>query len=192
MPLLTTTLGYPLVRHAKHLVDTGVLGKLRVIQVEYAQDWLTDQAENTDNKQAKWRTDPEKSGLAGCLGDIGTDAFNLARFISGQKVQQVSADLTAFVNGRRLDDNVHTMLRFDGGAKGMLWSSQVAPGNENGLKIRLFMEKKQASNGLKNPLTNYGFHCLVSLLKKSLEPDTVLVKKQTDFPEFQQVILKVT
>jgi predicted dehydrogenase len=133
--------GYPLVRHAKHLVDTGVLGKLRVIQVEYAQDWLTDQAENTDNKQAKWRTDPEKSGLAGCLGDIGTHAFNLACFISGQKVQQVSADLTAFVDGRRLDDNVHTMLRFDGGAKGMLWSSQVAPGNENGLKIRLYGEK---------------------------------------------------
>ncbi|QRV25216.1 Gfo/Idh/MocA family protein [Marinomonas foliarum] len=133
--------GYPLVRHAKHLVDTNVLGALRVIQVEYAQDWLTDPAENTDNKQAKWRTDPEKSGMAGCLGDIGTHAFNLACFISGQKVQQVSADLSAFVSGRRLDDNVHTMLRFDGGAKGMLWSSQVAPGNENGLKIRVYGEK---------------------------------------------------
>jgi len=132
---------YPLVRHAKHLIDTGVLGKLRVIQVEYAQDWLTEQAEKTYNKQAQWRTDPEKSGQAGCLGDIGTHAFNLACFISGQKVQQVSADLTAFVSGRRLDDNVHTMLRFDGGAKGMLWSSQVAPGNENGLKIRLYGEK---------------------------------------------------
>ncbi|RDL45481.1 gfo/Idh/MocA family oxidoreductase [Marinomonas piezotolerans] len=133
--------GYPLVRHAKHLVDTNVLGALRVIQVEYAQDWLSNPAENTDNKQAKWRTDPEKSGMAGCLGDIGTHAFNLACFISGQKVKQVSADLTAFVNGRRLDDNVHTMLRFDGGVKGMLWSSQVAPGNENGLKIRLYGEK---------------------------------------------------
>jgi len=133
--------GYPLVRHAKHLVDTGVLGDLRVIQVEYAQDWLTENAENTDNKQAKWRTDPEKSGLAGCLGDIGTHAFNLACFISGQKVKQVSADLTAFVSGRRVDDNVHTMLRFDGGAKGMLWSSQVAPGNENGLRIRLYGDK---------------------------------------------------
>ncbi|MDE8603402.1 Gfo/Idh/MocA family oxidoreductase [Marinomonas sp. RSW2] len=133
--------GYPLVRHAKHLVDSDVLGKLRVIQVEYAQDWLTEQAESTDNKQAQWRTDPEKSGMAGCLGDIGTHAFNLACFISGQKVQHVSADLTAFVSGRRLDDNVHTMLRFDGGAKGMLWSSQVAPGNENGLRIRLYGEK---------------------------------------------------
>ncbi|MGJ8645275.1 MAG: Gfo/Idh/MocA family protein [Marinomonas colpomeniae] len=133
--------GYPLIRHAKHLVDTGVLGKLRVIQAEYAQDWLTDKAESTDNKQAQWRTDPEKSGMAGCLGDIGTHAFNLACFISGQKVQSVCADLTAFVSGRRLDDNVHTMLRFDGGAKGMLWSSQVAPGNENGLKIRLYGEK---------------------------------------------------
>lgn len=133
--------GYPLIRHAKHLVDIGVLGKLRVIQAEYAQDWLTDKAESTDNKQAQWRTDPEKSGMAGCLGDIGTHAFNLACFISGQKVQSVCADLTAFVSGRRLDDNVHTMLRFDGGAKGMLWSSQVAPGNENGLKIRLYGEK---------------------------------------------------
>ncbi len=133
--------GYPLVRHAKHLVDTGVLGNLRVIQAEYPQDWLTDKAEESDNKQAKWRTDPEKSGMAGCLGDIGTHAFNLACFISGQKVQEVSADLTAFVEGRRLDDNVHTMLRFNQGAKGMLWSSQVAPGNENGLKIRLYGEK---------------------------------------------------
>ncbi|MBD5771220.1 Gfo/Idh/MocA family protein [Marinomonas colpomeniae] len=133
--------GYPLIRHAKHLVDTGILGKLRVIQAEYAQDWLTDKAESTDNKQAQWRTDPEKSGMAGCLGDIGTHVFNLACFISGQKVQSVCADLTAFVSGRRLDDNVHTMLRFDGGAKGMLWSSQVAPGNENGLKIRLYGEK---------------------------------------------------
>lgn len=133
--------GYPLVRHAKHLVDTGVLGNLRVIQAEYPQDWLTNKAEDSDNKQAKWRTDPEKSGMAGCLGDIGTHAFNLACFISGQKVQEVSADLTAFVKGRRLDDNVHTMLRFDQGAKGMLWSSQVAPGNENGLKVRLYGEK---------------------------------------------------
>ncbi|REG81927.1 Gfo/Idh/MocA family protein [Marinomonas pollencensis] len=133
--------GYPLVRHAKHLVDSGVLGNLRVIQAEYAQDWLTEEAESTDNKQAKWRTDPEKSGLAGCLGDIGTHAFNLACFISGKKVQQVSADLTAFVDGRRVDDNVHTMLRFEGGIKGMLWSSQVAPGNENGLKIRVYGDK---------------------------------------------------
>ncbi|MFT2112346.1 Gfo/Idh/MocA family protein [Marinomonas sp. 2405UD68-3] len=133
--------GYPLVRHAKHLVDTGVLGDLRVIQAEYPQDWLTNKAEDSDNKQAKWRTDPEKSGMAGCLGDIGTHAFNLACFISGQKVQEVSADLTAFVKGRRLDDNVHTMLRFDQGAKGMLWSSQVAPGNENGLKVRIYGEK---------------------------------------------------
>ncbi len=133
--------GYPLVRHAKHLVDSGVLGTLRIIQAEYSQDWLTDRAEDTDNKQAQWRTDPEKSGMAGCLGDIGTHAFNLACFISGQKVQEVSADLTTFVQGRRLDDNVHTMLRFDKGAKGMLWSSQVAPGNENGLKIRIYGEK---------------------------------------------------
>lgn len=133
--------GYPLVRHAKHLVETGVLGKLRVIQVEYAQDWLTEKLEATDHKQAQWRTDPEKSGMAGCLGDIGTHAINLASFIAGQQVEQVSADLTAFVSGRLLDDNVHTMLRFNGGAKGMLWASQVAPGNENNLTIRLYGDK---------------------------------------------------
>lgn len=131
---------YPMVRQAKHFVDTGILGDLRVIQVEYAQDWLTDKAEATDNKQAQWRTDPEKSGKAGCLGDIGTHAFNLACFISGQSVMSVASDLTAFVPGRRLDDNVHTMLRFGNGAKGMLWASQVAPGNENALKIRVYGE----------------------------------------------------
>ncbi|TBR42047.1 Gfo/Idh/MocA family oxidoreductase [Marinomonas agarivorans] len=133
--------GYPLVRHAQHLVQTGVLGTLRTIQVEYAQDWLTQKIEDTGNKQAQWRTDPSKSGLAGCLGDIGTHAFNLACFISGQDVEEVAADLTAFVLGRQLDDNVHTMLRFSGGAKGMLWASQVAPGNENSLKIRLYGDK---------------------------------------------------
>ncbi|GAB3481714.1 Gfo/Idh/MocA family protein [Marinomonas epiphytica] len=129
---------YPMVRQAKYLVDSGVLGAIRVIQVEYAQDWLTDKTEETDNKQAQWRTDPEKSGQAGCLGDIGTHAFNLACFISGDRVKEVSSDLNAFVPGRRLDDNVHTMLRFNKGAKGMLWASQVAPGNENGLKIRVY------------------------------------------------------
>ena len=132
---------YPLVRHAKHLVDTGILGKLRVIQAEYAQDWLSENIEVNDNKQAQWRTDPEKSGKAGCLGDIGSHVFNLACFISSQKVLQVSAELTTFVSGRRVDDNVHAMLRFDGGAKGMLWSSQVALGCENSLKIRIYGEK---------------------------------------------------
>ncbi|WP_394244175.1 Gfo/Idh/MocA family protein [Vibrio astriarenae] len=132
---------YPLVRQARNMVEKGSLGQLRVIQVEYPQDWLTTDAEHSENKQAQWRTDPTRSGPAGCLGDIGTHAYNLACFISGLSLKAVSADLTAFVDGRELDDNVHAMMRFDQGVKGMLWSSQVAPGNENGLRIRLFGDK---------------------------------------------------
>jgi predicted dehydrogenase len=132
---------YPLVRQAKQMVADGQLGPLRVVQVEYPQDWLTTDSEHDGNKQAEWRTDPSRSGPAGCLGDIGTHAYNLACFISGLKLDQVSADLTHFVEGRQLDDNVNAMLRFEQNVKGMLWSSQVAPGNENGLKIRLYGER---------------------------------------------------
>ncbi|GAA0416325.1 Gfo/Idh/MocA family oxidoreductase [Cocleimonas flava] len=133
--------GYPLVRQAKHMVETGELGNIRLVQVEYVQDWLTVKEEDGGNKQAEWRTDPTRSGPGGCLGDIGTHAFNLARFISGLKVEEVSADLTSFLPGRQVDDNVHVMMRLEGQAKGMLWSSQVAPGNENNLKIRIYGDK---------------------------------------------------
>ena len=142
--------GYPLVRYARELVAAGKLGKLRVVQVEYPQEWLTEAAD-ADNKQASWRTDPERSGLAGCLGDIGTHAFQLARFITQQKLEAVSADLTSFVEGRPVDDNVHAMLRFDGGVKGMLWTSQVAPGCENGLRIRIFGDKAGIEWAQENP-----------------------------------------
>lgn len=131
---------YPLVRYAHEMVERGDLGNIRLVQVEYPQEWLTE-AQDSDNKQASWRTDPERSGKAGCLGDIGTHAFQLARFISGLKVTSVCADLTAFVPGRPVDDNVHVMLRFENGAKGMLWTSQVAPGCENGLRIRIYGDK---------------------------------------------------
>ncbi|WP_036187646.1 Gfo/Idh/MocA family protein [Marinimicrobium agarilyticum] len=131
---------YPLVRYAREMVERGDLGNIRLIQVEYPQEWLT-QAPDADNKQAAWRTDPKRSGKAGCLGDIGTHAFQLAAFISQLELDSVSADLTAFVPGREVDDNVHAMMRFKGGAKGMLWTSQVAPGCENGLKIRIFGDK---------------------------------------------------
>ena len=133
--------GYPLVRQARHMVETGVLGNIRLVQVEYLQDWLTNKEEEGGNKQAEWRTDPARSGPAGSLGDIGTHAFNLARFISGLKVEEVSADLTSFVSGRQVDDNVNVMMRFEGQARGMLWSTQVAPGNENNLKIRIYGDK---------------------------------------------------
>jgi len=133
--------GYPMVRQARAMVEAGELGAIRVIQVEYPQDWLSTALEESGQKQAEWRTDPARSGLGGCIGDIGTHAYNLAAFISGLELEELCADLSTFVAGRKLDDNVHIMLRYAGGARGMLWSSQVAPGNENALKIRIFGEK---------------------------------------------------
>jgi predicted dehydrogenase len=133
--------GYPMVRQARQMVQDGVLGRIRVVQAEYAQDWLTTKLEDTGQKQAAWRTDPARSGPAGCTGDIATHAMNLACFISGLALESLAADLTTFVPGRVLDDNTHVMLRFAGGAKGMLWASQVAPGNENNLRIRIYGEK---------------------------------------------------
>jgi predicted dehydrogenase len=133
--------GYPMVRQARQMVQDGVLGRIRVVQAEYSQDWLTTKLEDTGQKQAEWRTDPARSGPAGCTGDIATHAMNLACFITGLTLQSLAADLTTFVPGRVLDDNTHVMLRFQGGAKGMLWASQVAPGNENNLRIRVYGEK---------------------------------------------------
>lgn len=134
--------GYPMIRQARAMIASGDLGALRVVQVEYPQDWLTEAAEQSgDNKQAEWRTDPERSGAGGCIGDIGTHAHNLACFVTGQKVQSLAADLQSFVPGRKVDDNAHILLRFNGGARGMLWSSQVAPGNENALRLRVYGEK---------------------------------------------------
>ncbi|MDX8352991.1 Gfo/Idh/MocA family oxidoreductase [Cognatiyoonia sp. IB215182] len=130
--------GYPMVRQAREMVAVGEVGKIRVVQVEYAQDWLTVEQ---DFKQAEWRTDPARSGAGGSTGDIGTHAYNLACFITGLEAEELAADLEAFVPGRQVDDNAHVMLRFQGGAKGMLWSSQVAPGNENALRIRVYGEK---------------------------------------------------
>ncbi len=130
--------GYPMVRQARAMVANGDIGAVRVVQVEYPQDWLT---EEQDFKQAAWRTDPERSGAGGSTGDIGTHAHNLACFVTGLTVESLAADLQAFVPGRRLDDNAHVMLRFKGGARGMLWSSQVAPGNENALRLRVYGDK---------------------------------------------------
>lgn len=133
--------GYPLIRQAREMVQSGALGEIRLTQMEYVQQWLTEDLENDDNKQAAWRTDPKQSGPAGCVGDIGTHAYHLMRFITQFEVDEISADLTIFVPGRQLDDNAHMMLRYKGGAKGALWSSQVAPGNENGLSIRIYGTK---------------------------------------------------
>ncbi|KAB2787978.1 Gfo/Idh/MocA family oxidoreductase [Brucella anthropi] len=133
--------GYPMVRQAREMIANGDLGDLRVVQVEYAQDWLTEAVEATGAKGAVWRTDPAQSGLGGATGDIGTHAFNLASFVTGLTLDSLAADLDSFVEGRRLDDNAHVMLRFAGGAKGMLWCSQVAPGNENALRLRVYGTK---------------------------------------------------
>ena len=133
--------GYPMVRQARAMVAGGELGKIRVVHAEYAQDWLTEPLEKTGQKQASWRVDPKKSGAGGALGDIGSHAYNLACFVSGLKLDALLADLTAFVKGRRLDDNDNILLRFKGGAKGMIWASQVAPGNENGLRFRIYGTK---------------------------------------------------
>ena len=133
--------GYPLVRQAKEMIANGELGELRTAQIEYAQDWLATPIEADGNKQAEWRVDPGKSGVAGAIGDIGTHAFHLAEFMTGTRVTQLAADLSALVAGRRLDDNGQMLLRFSNGARGSLWASQVAPGNENGLRIRLYGSK---------------------------------------------------
>ncbi|QFT73470.1 Gfo/Idh/MocA family protein [Ruegeria sp. THAF33] len=130
--------GYPMVRQAREMVANGDIGKIRVVQVEYSQDWLT---EPQDFKQAEWRTDPERSGAGGSTGDIGTHAYNIACFVTGLRAESLAADLQAFVPGRQVDDNAHVLLRFQGGARGMLWSSQVAPGNENALRLRVYGEK---------------------------------------------------
>ncbi|WP_024588292.1 Gfo/Idh/MocA family oxidoreductase [Aliihoeflea sp. 2WW] len=133
--------GYPMVRQAREMIANGDLGAIRVVQAEYAQDWLTEAAEETGSKQAAWRTDPAQSGAGGSIGDIGTHAYNLLSFVTGLKTEELAAELHRFVPGRRVDDNAHILLRFDGGARGMLWSSQVAPGCENGLKLRVFGDK---------------------------------------------------
>ncbi|HEX2477685.1 MAG TPA: Gfo/Idh/MocA family oxidoreductase [Geminicoccaceae bacterium] len=129
--------GHPMVREARERVRAGELGTIRVVQVEYPQDWLTTKLEDTGQKQASWRTDPAQSG-GGAIGDIGSHAFNLAAFITGLEAESLCADLSTFVAGRRVDDNCNVLLRYRGGARGILWACQVAPGNENALRVRAY------------------------------------------------------
>ena len=143
--------GYPMVRHARALVRAGELGDIRLIQTEYQQDWLAQPLEEGDNKQASWRTDPEKSGPAGCLGDIGTHAYHLAAFVSGMRPTQLAAELHTFVPNRRLDDHVQMMLRYANGARGSLWASQVSAGSENALRLRVFGTKASLAFDQENP-----------------------------------------
>ena len=133
--------GYPMVKQARHMIAEGRLGELRKVVVEYPQGWLATKLEDSDQKQAAWRTDPKRSGIAGAMGDIGTHAENLAEYITGLKIQEVCADLTAFVSGRALDDDGNILLRFDNGAKGILHASQISVGEENDLNIRVYGTK---------------------------------------------------
>ena len=141
MGVTYTYSGYPMVHHARQMVAAGDLGKIRTVQVEYPLEWMATAIENEGNAQAAWRTDPKKNGRGGSIGDIGTHAYHLAGFVSGLKLEALAADLATFVQGRALDDNAHVMLRYEGGARGLLWSSQVALGSSNGVRLRVFGEK---------------------------------------------------
>jgi len=132
--------GYPMIRHAKQLIADGAIGKVRVVQAEYPQGWLATALEKTGQKQASWRTDPKQAG-AGALGDIGSHSFQLAEFVTGEKVSEVAADVSAIVPGRPIDDNVNVLLRFANGARGSLWASQVAIGHLNSHRLRVYGEK---------------------------------------------------
>lgn len=131
--------GYPMVKQARHLVRSGAIGKVRKVVVEYPQGWLARPIEGK-NKQAQWRTDPGRAGSAGCIGDIGTHAENLAEYVSGLQIAELAADITHFVDGRTLDDDANVLLRFKGGAKGILHASQIAVGEENNLQLRIYGE----------------------------------------------------
>jgi len=133
--------GHALVRHAAAMVRAGDLGTLRQVQVEYAQDWLTTALERTGHKQADWRLDPARSGEGGCISDIGTHAFNLAAYVTGLELRELCAELTTFVPERCLDDTANVLLRYEGGARGVLWATQCAPGNNNALRLRVYGER---------------------------------------------------
>ena len=132
--------GYPMVKEARHLVRSGAFGDIRRVVVEYVQGWLAEREEAAGNKQAEWRTDPSRSGAAGCMGDIGTHGENLVQYVTDLRIESLCADLTTFVPGRRLEDDGNVLLRFAGGAKGVLFASQIAAGEENGLKLRVYGE----------------------------------------------------
>jgi len=145
--------GNAMVREARHLVHSGALGKIRKIVVEYPQGWLSTALEKTKQKQASWRVDPKKSGAAGAMGDIGTHAENLARYVTGLHLSEICADLTTFVPGRKLDDDGSILLRYHGGAKGILHASQICVGEENALSLRVYGEKGGLEWHQENPNT---------------------------------------
>lgn len=141
LALTHTYSGYPAVKHARKLVADGTLGKIRKVYVEYPQGWLSSKLEDTGNPQASWRTDPKRSGKAGCMGDIGTHAHHLAEYVTGLKTKEICADINIYVPNRLLDDDGAALLRFEGGATGVLIATQIAAGEENAIKLRVYGEK---------------------------------------------------
>jgi predicted dehydrogenase len=133
--------GYPLVKEAREMIRNGELGKIRKVVSEYPQGWLSDPIERENHTQAGWRTDPSRSGKSGCMGDIGTHALNLAEYVTGLKVKELCADLSTMVEGRLLDDDGNVLVRYDNGARGIIYASQVSAGEENGLRLRVYGEK---------------------------------------------------
>jgi predicted dehydrogenase len=172
--LTHTYSGYPMVKQARAMVQQGALGKIRKIWVEYPQGWLSRKTEREGNTQAAWRTDPKKSGKSGCMGDIGTHAAHLAEYISGLKITKLCADLNTFVEGRALDDDGNVLLRFENGAAGVLMASQVAAGEENALKIRLYGEKGGLEWSQQEPNT---------LIAKWLDHPTQLLRAGVGYKE---------
>ena len=158
--------GYPMVKQARHIVRQGLLGEIRKVIVEYNQGWLASRVEETGAKQAEWRTDPARSGIAGAIGDIGSHAENLGYTITGLEVSEVCADLTTFVKGRRLDDDGNLLVRYEGGAKGVMLASQVSAGEENDLRIRIYGTKGGLEWRQEEP--NYLYH------RSMEEPERVL------------------
>lgn len=178
--LTHTYTGYPMVKQARQIVKSGVLGKIRKVYVEYPQGWLSTFLEGSDQKQASWRTDPKRSGIAGCMGDIGTHAFNMAEYVSGLKVTKICADLNIVVKGRKLDDDGAVLMKFDNGASAVLFASQIAAGEENNVKIRVYGEKGGVEWQQDNANT---------LLVKWLDKPTEILRTGGNYPHLSSYAL---
>ncbi|MDQ3590957.1 MAG: Gfo/Idh/MocA family oxidoreductase [Actinomycetota bacterium] len=167
-----TYTGYPMVKQARHMVRQGLLGEVRKVIVEYNQGWLASRLEESGAKQAEWRTDPARSGIAGAVGDIGSHAENLVSTITGLEIAEICADLTTFVSGRRLDDDGNLLIRYEGGAKGVMVASQISAGEENDLRVRIYGTEGGLEWRQEEP--NYLFH------RPTEEPERVL-KRGNDY-----------
>lgn len=184
MGVTYTYSGYPMVHQAKAMVAAGALGTIRVVQVEYPLEWMATAIEASGNAQAAWRTDPKKSGRGGSIGDIGTHAYHLAGFVTGLELESLSADLACFVEGRLLDDNAHVLLRYKGGARGLLWSSQVALGSSNGVRLRVFGDKGSLGwfQEQPNELAFAPLHRRTEIVKRGAEDLSEAAKARTRTP----------